>query len=364
MGPTLSWNHAFTRCMPASFVRGPAKRSAQCTMSWLVCCWLACLLTACQSSLPPKPSVPSSPVGSKEINIIPQAETNGPATAGIDPNIPLETAVTPKLEPIVKGTTRPYLVNGEWMRPMSDVRTPYVETGVASWYGKKFHGRNTASGEPYNLYKLSAAHRLLPIPSYARVTNLKSGKSLIVRVNDRGPFGRDRIIDLSYAAAKQLDIIQQGSGKVEVRLIDTTQLTSTDPASSKLDSTAQASPAAPQQAVLSTEASNNPNAITTPSGASDAAATATTPAAQALTHSALAAGVYVQAGAFSQLHYAERLSQRIASRLPATQSQLNKVYNGRLFQVLLGPYPDQVAAAQVAAQLRDQLQISALIFSR
>lgn len=304
------------------------------------------LLVACHSSLPPKPdrSAPP-PAGTKAITVIPQAESSGPATAGIDPNMPLETAVTPKLEPIIKGTTRPYLVNGEWMRPLSDVRTPYVETGMASWYGMKFHGRNTASGEPYNVYKLSAAHRVLPIPSYARVTNLKNGKSLIVRVNDRGPFARDRIIDLSYAAAKQLDILQQGSAKVELRLIDPSQALTSAPATAP--TTGDTAPGLEDQAHTATPS------VTVLPAASEAASTPPR----------LTPGVYVQAGAFSQANNAERLRLRIASRLPATQSVLNKVYNGRLFQVLLGPYPDQAAAAEMAAQLRDQLQISALIFS-
>lgn len=96
----------------------------------------------------------------------------------------------------------------------------YVERGIASWYGKKFHGRKTSNGETYNMYAMTAAHKTLPIPSYLQVTNLKNGKEVVVRVNDRGPFHENRIIDLSYAAASKLGISQAGTGLVEIRAIE------------------------------------------------------------------------------------------------------------------------------------------------
>ncbi len=96
---------------------------------------------------------------------------------------------------------------------------PFRQRGTASWYGKRFHGKKTASGEPYDMYAMSAAHPTLPIPSYARVTNLANGRSVIVRVNDRGPFHAGRVIDLSYAAAHKLGYIAQGSAQVEVEAI-------------------------------------------------------------------------------------------------------------------------------------------------
>ncbi len=98
----------------------------------------------------------------------------------------------------------------------------YVERGIASWYGRKFHGRPTASGEPYDMYRMTAAHRTLPIPSYVRVTNLRNGKSVVVRINDRGPFHPDRIIDLSYAAAVKLGLDRSGTAPVEVRSVEPT----------------------------------------------------------------------------------------------------------------------------------------------
>ena len=96
----------------------------------------------------------------------------------------------------------------------------YVERGIASWYGTKFHGRRTSSGEPYDMYAMTAAHKSLPLPTYAEVTNLRNGRKVIVKINDRGPFVGDRIIDLSYAAAARLDILNSGTGLVEVRAID------------------------------------------------------------------------------------------------------------------------------------------------
>lgn len=96
----------------------------------------------------------------------------------------------------------------------------HVERGIASWYGTKFHGRTTSSGEPYDMFAMTAAHPSLPLPTYVQVTNLQNGKSVVVRVNDRGPFLHNRVIDLSYAAASRLDIVGAGTGLVEVRALD------------------------------------------------------------------------------------------------------------------------------------------------
>jgi rare lipoprotein A len=96
----------------------------------------------------------------------------------------------------------------------------YVERGVASWYGPDFHGVNTSTGEPYDMYSMTAAHKTLPLPAYARVTNLRNGRSVVVRINDRGPFKANRIIDLSYAAAVRLDMVREGTTMVEVRVVE------------------------------------------------------------------------------------------------------------------------------------------------
>lgn len=106
----------------------------------------------------------------------------------------------------------------------------YVDRGIASWYGSRFHGRKTSSGEPYDMYAMTAAHRELPLPTYARVTNLENGSSVVVRINDRGPFANNRLIDLSYAAAARLGIVEDGTGLVEVVALDPRATDSAEPA--------------------------------------------------------------------------------------------------------------------------------------
>jgi rare lipoprotein A len=124
----------------------------------------------------------------------------------------------PRSEPLHKYANRPYEVFGRKYTPLAAVQ-PFSQRGLASWYGKKFHGQKTSSGEVYDMYKMTAAHPTLPIPSYVRVTHSGSGKSVVVRVNDRGPFHAGRIIDLSYVAAYKLGYIGAGSAQVEVEAI-------------------------------------------------------------------------------------------------------------------------------------------------
>src|SRR5207344_412526 len=118
-------------------------------------------------------------------------------------------------EPLSRSANRPYTVFGREYVPATSLR-PYKERGIASWYGRKFHGEKTSIGETYDMYSMTAAHPTLPLPSYARVTSVASGRSVVVRVNDRGPFLHGRIVDLSYAAAHRLGIAQRGSGEVVV----------------------------------------------------------------------------------------------------------------------------------------------------
>lgn len=126
----------------------------------------------------------------------------------------------PRNEPRSKyGNPPSYVVNGRRYYVL-DNSQDYTERGIASWYGKKFHGHRTSSGDTYDMYGMSAAHKSLPLPTYVRVTNLKNSRSVTVRVNDRGPFHQNRLIDLSYAAAKKLDIVASGTGMVEVQVID------------------------------------------------------------------------------------------------------------------------------------------------
>jgi rare lipoprotein A len=126
----------------------------------------------------------------------------------------------PRADPILAvGNKSPYAVNGVSYEILQDYRN-YREQGIASWYGRKFHGHETSNGEIFDVYAASAAHRTLPIPSYAKVTNLENGRSVVVRVNDRGPFHAERLIDLSYAAAVKLGYMEQGTAPVEVSVLN------------------------------------------------------------------------------------------------------------------------------------------------
>lgn len=146
----------------------------------------------------------------------PGEPVDGPG-APIDPDT-LPTVV-PRDEPRSQyGNPESYAVYGKRYHVRDSARG-YVAEGIASWYGSKFHGRRTSSGEPYDMYKMTAAHRSLPLPTYVRVKNLENGRSTVVRVNDRGPFVDDRLIDLSYAAATRLGVIASGTARVRVRAL-------------------------------------------------------------------------------------------------------------------------------------------------
>lgn len=142
----------------------------------------------------------------------------GPAPGAVDAAA-VPDAV-PKLEPRSRyGNPDSYVVNGRRYRVLKDSRD-FVEKGIASWYGEKFHGRRTSNGETYDMYGMTAAHKTLPLPTYVEVRNVRNGRKIIVRVNDRGPFHDNRIVDLTYTAAAKLDILGAGTGLVEVRAID------------------------------------------------------------------------------------------------------------------------------------------------
>ena len=133
----------------------------------------------------------------------------------------LAACSTPTPAPQVsKGQPRPYRVHGTWYKPMAQAGG-FRQRGTASWYGKKFHGRNTSSGEKYDMHAMTAAHKTLPLGTWVQVTNLANGRKVRVRINDRGPFVRGRIIDLSYAAAKKLGMVGPGTAPVEIVALGT-----------------------------------------------------------------------------------------------------------------------------------------------
>ena len=216
----------------------------------------------------------------------------------------------PRIEPrSLYGNKSPYTVLGQTYRVLSDPRG-YDERGIASFYGAKFHGYKTSSLEDYDMYAFSAAHKTLPLPSYARVTNLANGKSVIVRINDRGPFHENRLIDLSYAAAVKIGIWPKGTGLVEVRAIDPAHPDDDTPAPAELDAHA-----------------------TVPQGG---------------THPA----IWLQVGAFADLANANRVADRLRSARLAPVQVIDTQVNGRnVRRVRLGPLQDVDQADQITAQI-------------
>ncbi|MGU9958298.1 MAG: septal ring lytic transglycosylase RlpA family protein [Arenicellales bacterium WSBS_2016_MAG_OTU3] len=153
----------------------------------------------------------------------------------------------PRLEPFSKTGNKPYKVFGKKYHPMASA-TGFSERGIASWYGKQFHGRRTSSGEIYDMYKMTAAHPTLPLPTYVRVRNLDNGRTAVVRVNDRGPFKKGRIIDLSYAAASKLGVVRAGIAKVVIDIItpvDATNIVANSHSQSVLPANAEITVASP-----------------------------------------------------------------------------------------------------------------------
>jgi len=276
------------------------------------------------------------------------------------PNLMQVPDALPKLEPIREGgPNKPYEVLGGRYEPLP-ARAEYSEDGLASWYGRKFHGRKTASGEVYNMYAMTAAHKTLPIPSYARVTNPANGRSIVVRVNDRGPFVRGRIIDLSYTAALQLDTLR-GVVPVRVERITPEQIASgawrgAAPAAVNGD---DGPPELRATAPMTTTAL--PTApVTPPPGAStDAAATEPTRAP-----TAAGRGFWVQLGAYRERGGAMQLQQQAGERVDGLGLLLAVFSDDALHRVQAGPFATRDEAQRVAERVREQLLLTPLVLER
>jgi len=183
---------------------------------------LGTTLGACATVAPEPDSGAPIPDGSP-----PTEMTDGPPLAPVDVSAVPEAV--PKVEPLSAYGNPPYYEIDGRRYTVAQSSKGYRERGIASWYGRKFHGERASSGETYDMYAMTAAHKTLPLPTYVEVTNLENGRRLVLRVNDRGPFKDNRLIDLSYAAAVRLGIFARGTGMVEVRAIDPTALSKTPP---------------------------------------------------------------------------------------------------------------------------------------
>jgi rare lipoprotein A len=271
---------------------------------------LAVLLTACVSHTPSQTSSTTQPVangGRYEL------DADSPLLEPFD--LSIVRPVEPRREVrTIAGNKSPYTVNGHTYRVMAD-EAGFNQTGTASWYGRKFHGHLTSNGEVYDMFQLSAAHTSLPIPSYIRVTNLDNGKSIIARVNDRGPFHTERVVDLSYAAAVILGYAGKGTARVKVEAVLPGEVSSSAPV---------------QPAVVQT------NAVETI-------------ADERQKIEANEGKEFLQVGAFSSLDAARTLVARLSTfvNLPLV-IQSDAAQNGKmLHKVRIGPVPDSLAVKEI-----------------
>jgi rare lipoprotein A len=278
----------------------------------------------------------------------------------------------PKKEALNPRTNKPYRALGEVYTPMTSYK-PYKERGIASWYGKRFHGKKTSSGETYDMYSMSAAHTILPLPSYVKVTNPANGRSVIVRVNDRGPFKHSRIIDLSFAAAYKLGYANKGSTLVEVEAIDPSN--ANDYTNVDTKPTVAAVPASVESVLteptlidptvknpaITGSATTSPHTTNPPTTNPPTTIPANTSSASNTT---LENGYFVQAGAFKNESNADALIKKIEGLDIEQNAGFNKVYNNGLYRLKIGPLETKQAADKTAADIRRLLNIPAITINQ
>ena len=298
---------------------------------------------------PPAPGVPAKPGQPRRGAYY---QDDGPGD-NPPPNLEATPDAIPVDEPPLRSASnRPYVVFGRTYVPLAG-SGGFRQRGTGSWYGRKFHGQKTSSGEPYDMYAMTAAHPTLPLPSYVRVTNVANGRAVVVRVNDRGPFHSERIIDLSYTAALKLGYAAQGSAPVEVERVWAGYVSPRDGAA-----LIAAAPAAPTAAGPTREAA--------PGGAPSPAATRqqtppttpnVAPATAVLPTSTQPDGVYLQLGAFGATEGAEEFRIKTYQQLPWLNETMYIVARDRLHRVQLGPFVDRAAAQGIADRIRESLQL-------
>lgn len=269
---------------------------------------------------------------------------DGPGRTLSDEEIAAIPDAVPIDEPLSElGNNESYEINGRRYNVMKDA-TGFVQHGVASWYGKKFHGRRTSNGESYDMYKMTAAHKTLPLPTYVRVTNLASKSSVVVRVNDRGPFIQGRAIDLSYVAAKKLGVLDTGTAEVEIRALKPGQENNSDVISDSVENmqplqTTPIPPAkiepAPPQPIIKDERVMPTSVMQAP---------ATTEK-----------NYYLQVGAFRQVENAQRLEQKMQqSQEFPVDTNISQSSSGPVYRIRIGPFYSRKDMLQVQDNLQQQ----------
>ena len=259
----------------------------------------------------------------------------------------------PRVEPINPGTARPYVVMGRSYTPMTSLAR-YKASGIATWYGRRYHGKQTSSGETYDMYAMTAAHATLPIPSYARVTNLKNGKSVVVRINDRGPFVEGRIIDLSYTAAHRIGVLAGGAAMVEVESI-------IPDGAGAMAASVPPRPAAPtprpESVPLAAAREPEPLAAQLPAAAAQTAAPQIPVAIDA-------AGYYLQLGAFGSRENAENFLARMKAQVDWLTDMLQIFTRDGLYRVHAGPYAGEAEARRAADRVSQALGVRPFVLTR
>jgi rare lipoprotein A len=290
------------------------------------------MLTACGGGGSVKPgSAPSTDAPKRGGYYLDDGPGNNPPL-----NIDSIPDAAPRTEPLLARANRPYSALGKRYTPATEYR-PYKESGIASWYGKRYHGQKTSSGEVYDMYGMSGAHPTLPLPSYVRVTNPENGRSVVVRINDRGPFLDNRLIDLSYAAAYKLRLIEKGHGEVIVEAIDTR-------------------PDAPRETPATAAAVVPAEAQPVPLPAPVAPVVPPEPA-----KATQASGIYVQVGAFKHQENADRLREKLEQNRLSENVPLQSWYNQGTYRVRLGPYTSRQDAERAVTRIRQALGTSAIV---
>jgi rare lipoprotein A len=329
---------------------------------WIMAALAAGLLLAGCGGLPKKAAAPGSapaaprashPKADPDLPVLPPAGSGRGAyyqDDGPGDNPPAGLRDVPdavvKAEPLSRFANRPYVVFGKTYTPLID-DTPFSQRGMATWYGKKFHGQRTSSGELYDMYKMTAAHPTLPIPSYARITSLSTGKQVIVRINDRGPFHSSRIVDVSYTAALKLGLLGKGSHEVELeRLLPGDPVRAAD-SHPKADS----APPAPQIATLMLE-----DRVTQESEArAEPWETGEAPPKPA-------PGLYLQLGAFSR---ADKAAEARAKVLASGAVEMVEVVPaGAVYRLYGGPFASRDEAMKAARALPGSLAIKPIVVRR
>lgn len=292
----------------------------------------------------------------------------------------------PRHEPLRPANMRPYAALGKWYTPKTSHES-YRERGMASWYGRRYHGQRTATGEIYDMYGMTAAHTTLPLPSYVRVTNISNGKSVVLRVNDRGPFLSDRLIDLSYTAAYKLDVLDTGSALVEVESIlpgafPVTQV-AVAPVSGAMQfpdrENANPRPLADAERPLERPLERlplgrpplerpleaaRPDLFEVLDAPKESISVKDTPRVIAASQAAPVGGIYLQLGAFSAYDNADSFLARMRAELPVLPGNLGIVAVDGLYKVHAGPYPDHIVARQAADKIAQSLSIKPMLLKR